>query len=79
MFCCWCCLQERLKAVCVEVAESSRKIILFIDDIHNLVPNAAQQVGTLAAVAAASSQSSAEAVATGLHEYKQQEQLPGSS
>jgi hypothetical protein len=38
-------LQERLKAVCVEVAESPRKIILFIDDIHNLVPNAAQQVG----------------------------------
>uniref|UniRef100_A0A383VK48 AAA+ ATPase domain-containing protein n=1 Tax=Tetradesmus obliquus TaxID=3088 RepID=A0A383VK48_TETOB len=35
--------EERLKAVCVEVAESSRKIILFIDDIHNLVPNAAQQ------------------------------------
>ncbi|WIA34267.1 hypothetical protein OEZ86_012610 [Tetradesmus obliquus] len=35
--------EERLKAVCVEVAESSRNIILFIDDIHNLVPNAAQQ------------------------------------
>jgi len=28
----------------MEVAESPRKIILFIDDIHNLVPNAAQQV-----------------------------------
>jgi ATP-dependent Clp protease ATP-binding subunit ClpA len=36
--------QERLKAVCNEVADSPRKIILFIDDIHNLVPNAAQQV-----------------------------------
>lgn len=36
--------EERLKAVCNEVADSPRKIILFIDDIHNLVPNAAQQV-----------------------------------
>jgi hypothetical protein len=30
--------------VCNEVADSPRKIVLFIDDIHNLVPNAAQQV-----------------------------------
>lgn len=43
--CCCCCSQERLKAVCNEVADSPRKIVLFIDDIHNLVPNAAQQVG----------------------------------
>eukprot|EP00878_Enallax_costatus_P019636 GHUV01020719.1.p1 GENE.GHUV01020719.1~~GHUV01020719.1.p1 ORF type:complete len:799 (+),score=193.45 GHUV01020719.1:113-2509(+) len=35
--------EERLKAVCVEVAESPRKIILFIDDLHNLIPSAAQQ------------------------------------
>jgi ATP-dependent Clp protease ATP-binding subunit ClpA len=46
-------MQERLKAVCVEVAESPRKIILFIDDIHNLVPNAAQQVGSAGVAAAA--------------------------
>jgi ATP-dependent Clp protease ATP-binding subunit ClpA len=42
--------EERLKAVCNEVADSPRKIILFIDDIHNLVPNAAQQVGTAGVV-----------------------------
>jgi hypothetical protein len=30
--------------VCNEVADSPRRIILFIDDIHNLVPNASGQV-----------------------------------
>lgn len=32
-----------MKAVCNEVADSPRKIILFIDDLHNLIPSAAQQ------------------------------------
>jgi hypothetical protein len=29
--------EERLKAVTVEIEQSGRRIILFIDDIHNLV------------------------------------------
>lgn len=36
--------EDRLKAVINEINDSPKKIILFIDDIHNLVPNAANQV-----------------------------------
>jgi ATP-dependent Clp protease ATP-binding subunit ClpB len=36
--------EERLKAVITEITESPRRIVLFIDDIHNLVPSAANQV-----------------------------------
>lgn len=35
--------EDRLKAVLQEIQGSPRKIILFIDDIHNLVPSAANQ------------------------------------
>lgn len=35
--------EERLKAVIDEIAGARNKIILFIDDIHNLVPNLMQQ------------------------------------
>lgn len=37
--------EERLKMVIQEIQESPRRIVLFIDDIHNLVPSAANQVG----------------------------------
>ena len=32
--------EERLKAVTVEIEQSDRRIVLFIDDIHNLVGGA---------------------------------------
>jgi hypothetical protein len=38
--------------VCNEVADSPRRIILFIDDIHNLVPNQ-QNVGAAGCARAA--------------------------
>lgn len=49
--------------MCNEVADSPRKIILFIDDIHNLVPNAAQQVRLPAAAAKATAAATATAAA----------------
>lgn len=36
--------EERLKGVLMEVAASNGRILLFIDDIHNLVPSAGGQV-----------------------------------
>ncbi|KAI8471940.1 MAG: P-loop containing nucleoside triphosphate hydrolase protein [Monoraphidium minutum] len=39
--------EERLKAVVTEIEESGRRIILFIDDIHNLVPSATQAGGAM--------------------------------
>ena len=41
--------EERLKAVITEISESPRRIVLFIDDIHNLVPSAANQVSQVTA------------------------------
>ena len=40
--------EERLKAVTVEIEQSGRRIILFIDDIHNLVPSATQAASAMA-------------------------------
>lgn len=37
--------EDRLKAVLQEVAASRGRVLLFIDDIHNLVPAMGQQVG----------------------------------
>ncbi len=36
--------EERLRSLLVEIAESPKKIILFIDELHNLVPSAANAV-----------------------------------
>jgi ATP-dependent Clp protease ATP-binding subunit ClpB len=37
--------EERLKAVLNEVSQQRGRVILFIDDIHNLVPAAGAAVG----------------------------------
>jgi hypothetical protein len=39
--------EERLKAVTSEIEASGRRIILFIDDIHNLVPSPTQAAGSM--------------------------------
>jgi ATP-dependent Clp protease ATP-binding subunit ClpB len=39
--------EERLKAVTSEIEASGRRIILFIDDIHNLVPSPTQASGSM--------------------------------